>query len=91
MASPDVINQLKADGAQIVDVRSVAEFLDGHAIGSVNIPVEQIPARVGELDKARPVLLCCASGARAAWAQQYLRQAGFGVVHNAGPWQRVAN
>lgn len=91
MTSPALLQQLKADGAQIVDVRSVAEYVEGHGAGSVNIPVDQLPARFRELDATRPVLLCCASGARAAWAQQFLRQNGFEVVHNAGPWQRLAS
>ena len=89
MLSPDQLQQLRHDGAQVVDVRSPAEFRSGHAPGSLNIPVDQLQARMGELDPARPVLLCCASGARAGFAKSALDRAGFKVVHNVGPWERL--
>ncbi len=87
----DILHQLKSQGAQVVDVRSSAEYAGGHVAGSLNIPVDQLQARVAELDPAVPVLLCCASGARAGWAKSFLEHSGFKVVHNAGPWQRLAS
>jgi phage shock protein E len=90
MPNPEQLQQLRRDGAQVVDVRSPAEFRSGHAPGSLNIPVDQLPARLGELDPARPVLLCCASGARAGFAKSALERSGFSLVHNVGAWQRLA-
>lgn len=87
--SSDKVAELKADGAQVVDVRTRAEFASGHAGGSVNIPLDQLEARLSELDKDRPVLVCCATGSRSAFAKSVLQAAGFANVHNAGPWQRV--
>jgi rhodanese-related sulfurtransferase len=86
---PEQLADLKAAGAQVVDVRTRAEFASGHAAGSLNIPLDQLQSRLGELDRARPVLVCCASGSRSAAAASLLRSAGFPNVHNAGPWQRV--
>lgn len=80
---------VKARGAQIVDVRTAAEFASGHAMASVNIPLDQLSVRTGELDRGRPILVVCASGSRSAAAAALLRKAGFNEVHNAGPWQRV--
>lgn len=89
MCSFETYAQLKTEGAQLIDCRSVAEFETGHAPGTKNIPVEQIPARIQELDPSRPVVLCCASGGRAQWAAGFLRNQGFDRVENMGPWQRM--
>ncbi|HJV89599.1 MAG TPA: rhodanese-like domain-containing protein [Holophagaceae bacterium] len=75
--------------AQKVDVRTPGEFAGGHAPGCVNIPLDQLAARAKDLDKARPVLLCCASGSRSAMATSLLKAKGFEAV-NAGPWGRLA-
>ena len=80
---------LKAAGAQIVDVRTEAEFAQGHLPGSRNIPLDQVAARIREIDPAVPVLLCCASGGRSGMAKAILEKAGYLKVHNAGPWTRL--
>ena len=85
----DELMALKAAGTRIVDVRSAEEFAGGHAEGSVNIPLDQFQARMGEIDPAHPVILCCASGGRSGMAKQMLEKAGHTQVHNAGPWTRV--
>ncbi len=85
----DEMNELKAKGALIVDVRTSGEFAQAAAPGSLNIPLDQLPQRMEELSKARPIILCCASGSRSAFAQRFLKQAGYVEVYNAGPWQRV--
>ncbi len=85
----DEMNELKAKGALIVDVRTSGEFAQASAPGSLNIPLDQLPQRMGELTKAKPIILCCASGSRSAYAQRFLKQAGYVEVYNAGPWQRV--
>ena len=85
----DELDDLKAAGAPIVDVRTPAEFDQGHVPGSVNIPLDQLPARMGELDPGGPLLLCCASGGRSGAAKQFLERQGYQQVHNAGPWTRL--
>jgi rhodanese-related sulfurtransferase len=80
---------LKAAGALIVDVRTADEFAQGHVPRSLNIPLDQVQARMGEIDRDRPVLLCCASGGRSGMAKQILDRAGYQQVHNAGPWTRL--
>jgi rhodanese-related sulfurtransferase len=79
----DELQALKAAGAPVVDVRTPAEFAQGHVPGSLNIPLDQLEARMGEIDLARPVLLCCASGARSAMAKAMLEKAGHAQAHNA--------
>jgi rhodanese-related sulfurtransferase len=80
---------LLKDGAQVVDVRSLAEFASGHAAGSVNIPLAEIGERARELDPNRPVIVCCASGTRSALAARRLRGQGFKKVLNAGTWRSL--
>lgn len=80
---------LLEEGAQVVDVRSLAEFAGGHAAGSVNIPLAEIVERTGELDRNRPVIVCCASGTRSALAAHRLRGQGFKQVLNAGSWRSL--
>jgi rhodanese-related sulfurtransferase len=81
---------LLKEGAQAVDVRSLAEFAGGHAAGSVNIPLSEISERAQELDRNRPVIVCCASGTRSAIAAHRLRGQGFKRVLNAGSWRSVS-
>lgn len=85
--SVDKMNELKARGAVIVDVRTSGEFAMGCAPGSLNIPMDQLPNRLGDLPKDKPLILCCASGARSGYAKQFLEGQGFSEVYNAGPWQ----
>ncbi len=81
---------LRREGAQLVDVRSLAEFAGGSAPGSINIPLPEIGARAAELDRSRPVIVCCASGTRSAVAVHRLRKQGFSRVINGGSWRTLA-
>lgn len=81
--------ELLREGATLVDVRSPAEFAAGHAGGTLNIPLDQLAARSGELDPERWVVLCCASGTRSAMGVRLLRGRGFRKVVNAGAWPNV--
>jgi rhodanese-related sulfurtransferase len=49
----------------LVDVRSGSEFACGHIPSAVNIPMEEIEARLGDLGADLPILLVCQSGKRA--------------------------
>ena len=85
----DDLMTLKAAGAKVVDVRSPAEFAEGHVEGSLNIPLDQFQARVQEIPMDQPVLLCCSSGGRSGMAKQILDRMGHTQAHNAGPWTRL--
>jgi rhodanese-related sulfurtransferase len=88
LQATQLLNQGKVT---ILDVRTPEEFRGGHLRQSKNIPLGQLGERIGELDKANPVLVICASGPRAARAAAQLRRAGFGAVHvlagGFGEWQ----
>jgi len=69
----------------IIDVRSPQEFRSGAYPGAINIPLDDLQQRIGELgSKSRDIMLYCASGARSAYAQQVLMQMGFTNVKNGG-------
>jgi rhodanese-related sulfurtransferase len=77
-------------GATIVDVRSKGEYASGHVKGSVNIPLDQLSSNLKKLKgKQHPIITCCASGMRSAAAKNYLKSAGYEVVHNAGSWYNL--
>jgi rhodanese-related sulfurtransferase len=73
----------------VVDVRTPEEFAYGHVLGSINIPLHEIPSRLEEIRSMnRPLVLCCASGNRSGQATAYLR--GHGIeCENGGSWLDV--
>lgn len=87
--SRDQMLSLVDQGALVIDVRTTREFAQGHAPGSRNIPLDRLADHLKELDRAKPLLVCCASGARSAAAKAMLDKAGFARVDNAGPWRRL--
>ncbi len=69
----------------VVDVRTSEEFVSGAYPGAVNIPLDELPLRLGELGgSSREITLYCASGARSAYAQRFLQQQGYSNVKNGG-------
>lgn len=87
--SREAIRALVDQGALVLDVRTPAEFGQGHVPGSRNVPLDRLPSQLQTLDRSKPILVCCASGARSAAAKAILDRAGFTGVRNAGPWQRI--
>lgn len=79
------------NGALIIDVRTPAEFNDGHADGSVNIPLSEVASQIKKIKKYnKPIITCCRSGARSGTAANILNNNDIDSI-NGGPWQNVAN
>jgi len=75
----------ESTGPLIVDVRTPGEFASGAYPGAVNIPLDELPNRIGELgDRGRDLTLYCASGARSAYAVRILSESGFTNLKNGG-------
>lgn len=73
----------------IVDVRTPGEFMGGHVVGSINIPLQEIQYRIDELKAINgPLVLCCASGNRSGLATQFLKSCGI-ECENGGSWMDV--
>ena len=68
----------------VVDVRTCAEFGAGHLPGALHIPYTHLRARVGGLDRSRPVLCYCRSGNRSARAAAFLARAGYETLNMRG-------
>lgn len=72
----------------VLDVRTPAEFGEGHVVGARNVDImapdfrQQVEAL--DLDPDRPVYLYCRSGNRSGKAAAMLRQMGFDDAHNIG-------
>jgi rhodanese-related sulfurtransferase len=81
--------QLVQAGARLVDVRTPGEFAAGHIPGAVNIPVQALDARLGELQPTdAAVVVYCRSGHRSGNASRMLKSAGFKAVYDLGPMSR---
>ncbi len=76
---------------QIVDVRNPGEVEAGAIPNAISIPVGQLPARLGELDPAKPTVVYCAGGYRSSVAASLLRQNGFkdvsDILGGYGAWE----
>ncbi|MFN8291819.1 MAG: rhodanese-like domain-containing protein [Chitinophagaceae bacterium] len=82
----NTIKQLVNDpNTLIVDVRSPWEFDMEHIPGAMNIPLEDIYGKSGDLKAInKPVVLYCRSGNRSGMAVQLLRQSGLTDIYNGG-------
>lgn len=73
----------------VVDVRTIEEFRGGHVAGSINIPLQEVVARVEEIKALpQPIIFCCASGGRSGQATQYFKSLGIDC-ENGGSWLDV--
>lgn len=80
------VQTLLTRGARLVDVRTPGEYAAGALPGASNLPVEAITQWVNQLDREKPVLLYCRSGARSRAAQNFLRSLGFREAYNLGAY-----
>jgi hydroxyacylglutathione hydrolase len=67
---------LRGKHVAVLDVRTVAEWSAGHVPGATNIPLGELPSRVGELPRDRPLVVHCQAGGRAAIAASVLSARG---------------
>lgn len=69
-------------GAVVLDIRTTAEYAGGHMPNARNIPLAELEKRLGEIKGNKPVLICCASGARSGRALAVLEKAGRTDIYN---------
>jgi phage shock protein E len=88
-ASGPSIPDLLADGALVLDVRTLGEYRNGHVDGSMHVPLQQLEKKINAIKKQKKtVVTVCASGMRSGKAAKMLRSAGLDA-HNGGPWHTV--
>ena len=75
---------LEDSDALLVDVRRPAEYAQGHVKGALNLPLEQLRERVGELPRDRQIWVYCRVGQRGYYATRLLVQLGLDVENLLG-------
>ncbi len=69
-----------ADAPLVVDVRQASEFESGHVTGAWHVGAGDLPGRLQDLPRDRPIATVCAAGYRASVAASILDAAGFSNV-----------
>jgi NADPH-dependent 2,4-dienoyl-CoA reductase/sulfur reductase-like enzyme/rhodanese-related sulfurtransferase len=80
------VDNYRARGAQFVDVRTPKEFARGSLPGALNIPVDQLRERFGELDDVETVVNCQV-GQRGHVATLLLNELGFRALNLDGGYK----
>ena len=88
----DEVPSLKRDGSvTLLDVRTAEECASGGMIdGFVNIPVDELRDRIGEIPAGKPVYIMCQSGLRSYIAARILAGRGYDVYNFAGGYRYYA-
>jgi rhodanese-related sulfurtransferase len=85
----------KGEDLVLIDVREPDEVAYCHIAGAVHIPLNEIPRRMGEIDKERETVIVCHTGGRSMQAALFLRARGHDNVYNlAGgidAWSRTVD
>jgi len=79
---PDGFSDIPA--AYLLDVREQLEWDAGHATMAVHIPMAELPSRLPEVPRDRPVVCMCRSGNRSARVTAWLLQQGYDARNLAG-------
>ena len=69
-------------GMTVLDVRTPEEYAEGHIKEAKLLPLQELEARLDELDKDTPYVLICRSGNRSGQAQEIMKAAGFVKTYN---------
>jgi rhodanese-related sulfurtransferase len=79
LSAQGAVQMINRERAVVVDVREPEEFASGHAAGSRNVPLNQLEEKLpgAVKNKSLPVLLMCASGARAQRAVAVAKKLGY--------------
>lgn len=76
-----------ADRPFLLDVRTPQEFASSHIPGAVNIPVDDLRSRLGELPRDRKIAAYCQVGQRGYLATRIMLQAGFSAANVGGGYK----
>ena len=76
---------LEFDGSVVLlDVREDDEWQRGHVAGAQHIPMGDVPARIGEIDRDAQLYVVCHAGGRSLRVAQYLAREGFEPINVDG-------
>jgi rhodanese-related sulfurtransferase len=79
-------NESHKNNAIVIDVRTLAEWNNGHLSNAVFLPMDQLSDKISVIvpDKNQPVILYCQSGNRAGRMMNLMKEQGYTQVVNAG-------
>ncbi|WP_312279348.1 FAD-dependent oxidoreductase [Oscillibacter sp.] len=84
----DEVDALPRDGSvTLLDTRTAEEYADGHAEGFVNLPVDELRQRMGELPAGKPLYVMCQTGLRSYLACRVLSQSGYDCYNFSGGYR----
>ena len=75
----EMLTLLKEDKAQLIDIRFSEEYEVWHLGASKNIPLNELPNRLDELDKSKLIITACPHNDRANIARMFLNLKGYNV------------
>lgn len=86
VTADEAVEMIESGERTIIDVRSPAEFAEGHVAGALNIDVDgaDFESRIADLDTDEPYLVYCRSGRRSAIAAEQMEAAGIADIADAG-------
>jgi len=93
VVDPAAFQQAIDNGAEVIDVRTPAEYAEGHLDGAVNIDIQDqalFEAAIADLDPDAAYVVYCRSGNRSAAATAQMTAAGFTDVTDAGGLQAAS-
>lgn len=70
------------DGVQFVDVRNPTEHAGGHAVNTINLPLNALSREIDRLNPEKPTYVLCQSGYRSSLGTSILENAGFREIYN---------
>ncbi len=77
-----VKDQIAAGNAQFVDVRNPTEHANGHAAGTINLPLNTLSREIDRLNPELPTYVLCQGGYRSSLGTSILENAGFKKIYN---------
>jgi rhodanese-related sulfurtransferase len=87
----ELLVMLEAGEAQAIDIRFADEFEAWHMNFAKNIPLNELPDRLDELDKSKLIVTMCPHNDRANIARMYLKMKGFNVRYLSDGLLNTAN
>lgn len=82
LSAPDLKSRLDSDPLTVLDVRTDEELALATLPGAVHIPMQELPARLGELAPDAPIAVLCHHGVRSEMAARFLERQGFREVYS---------
>ena len=75
----------------LLDVRDPEEYHSGHIPGAINLPLNELRRRIGELPKDKEIWIYCRIGQRSYYANRVLLQNGFKARNLPGGYLAYLN